>query len=50
MLLILLVVLSLAISIKIDEKNNYNVPVTLFATCIIDIMLLVVYCIVNLLF
>ena len=50
MLLILLVVLSFVISIKIDEKNNYNVPVTLFATCIIDIVLLVIYGIVDMLF
>ena len=50
MLLLLLVVLSLAISIKIDEKNNYNVPVTLYATCIIDIVLLVIFGIVDMLF
>ena len=47
MLLLLLVVLSLVIAIKIDEKNNYNVPVTLYAACIIDIVLLVI---VNMLF
>ena len=50
MLLILLVVLSLVISIKIDEKNNYNAPVTLYAACIIDIVLLVIYGIVDMLF
>ena len=50
MLLLLLVVLSLFIAIKIDEKNNYNVPVTLYATCIIDIVLLVIFGIVDMLF
>lgn len=48
--ILLLVVLSLVIAIKIDEKNNYNVPVTLYATCIIDIVLLVVFGIVDMLF
>ena len=50
MLLLLLVVLSLVIAIKIDEKNKCNVPVTLFATCIFDIVLLVIFGIVDMLF
>ena len=48
MLLLLLVVLSLLISIKIEEKNNRNIPVALYAACMIDIVLLVVFGIVIL--
>ena len=50
-MLLLLVVLSLVTTTKsVDEMDSYNLPVALVAAGMIDIMLLAVYCIVNLLF
>ena len=51
-MLLLLVVLSLVTTTKsIDEMNSCNLPITLVAACVIDIVLLVVYyVIVNMLF
>ena len=50
-MLLLLVVLALVTSTKNrKEMDNYNLPVALVAAGMIDIMLLVVYVIVNMLF
>ena len=49
-MLLLLVVLALVTSTKNrKEMDSYNLPVALVAASMIDIMLLVVYVIVNLL-
>ena len=50
-MLLLLVVLALVTSTKSKaEMDSYNLPVALVAAGMIDIMLLVVYVIVNMLF
>ena len=50
-MVLLLVVLALITSTKSKtEMDSYNLPVALVAAGMIDIVLLVVYCIVNMLF
>ena len=50
-MVLLVLVLALITSTKsIDEMDSYNLPVALVAAGMIDIVLLVVYCIVKMLF
>ena len=50
-MVLLLLVLALITSTKSSkEMDSYNLPVALVAAGMIDIMLLAVYCIVNMLF